>query len=500
MNTIPLDNDEREKILAYEGNIAIVASAGSGKTTIMTKKINKVLASIKTHKTVVAITFTRKATEEIRRKATEMSKDRNFIAMTNDSFADLEIIRPFISDLIGEGIEFKNSYDKKDCFKKFDQGLEKLQSGILGTYMDSKKKFKYELALKILNKSVAAREYIKSKYEMIFIDEYQDSDADMHELFMYIANELKIKLFLVGDPKQSIYEWRGADKRIFEKLPESFEVVKLFHNFRCPQAISQYANILHDPKVLDNIPIIRCNEIIIGSGDPKISTVINSNILDLSKEITIIVRTNKEGEDFKEHLKKELNLDFEFIPKTPLDDLASTNVSYLRMIVKYIVDKKFNIFDFINSMSINVPNKDAEKLSKILSQVDEFAEDGAYQKLVNISNEIFGVELNSGEIDALRRTLKNKKVANSFIDTEAKYRIMTIYGAKGLEFDQVVGYAKDYTKDIVKSWKTHYVFVTRAKEKLVIIDNESNEYRSIINKCIKYNGKDPGMFYQSLSF
>lgn len=77
---------------------------------------------------------------------------------------------------------------------------------------------------------------------------------------------------------------------------------------------------------------------------------------------------------------------------------------------------------------------------------------------------------------------------------------MTIYGAKGLEFDQVVGYAKDYTKDIVKSWKTHYVFVTRAKEKLVIIDNESNEYRSIINKCIKYNGKDPGMFYQSLSF
>lgn len=49
---------------------------------------------------------------------------------------------------------------------------------------------------------------------MIFIDEYQDSDSMMHELFMYLNSELGIDIFIVGDVKQAIYLWRGA-KRIF---------------------------------------------------------------------------------------------------------------------------------------------------------------------------------------------------------------------------------------------------------------------------------------------
>ena len=50
---------------------------------------------------------------------------------------------------------------------------------------------------------------MKAKYYRIYIDEYQDSDRDMHNLFMYICKKLEIPLFIVGDLKQSIYGWRG---------------------------------------------------------------------------------------------------------------------------------------------------------------------------------------------------------------------------------------------------------------------------------------------------
>ena len=182
-----VDEQVRKDILAASGNIIVSASAGSGKTTIMVNKILKKMSEISDHKTVAAITFTVKATEEIKRKSKQIGGNNKFVVMTNDSFVEYEIIRPFLIDAFGEmyNNDFVISYEDSVKSGSFDEGLNILEkSNKLGTYHNIKRNFKFELAKKVLEQSTAAQEYFKSKYTMIFLDEYQDSDTDMHNLFM----------------------------------------------------------------------------------------------------------------------------------------------------------------------------------------------------------------------------------------------------------------------------------------------------------------------------
>lgn len=75
-----IDQDQRDGIMKDTSNVVASASAGSGKTTIMTKKMAKVIEGIQDHKTVAAITFTVKAYQEIGNKARkQMDKGQTFV-------------------------------------------------------------------------------------------------------------------------------------------------------------------------------------------------------------------------------------------------------------------------------------------------------------------------------------------------------------------------------------------------------------------------------------
>ena len=244
-----IDQEARDNILNDDKDMVISASAGSGKTTIMVKKIGIEIEKIENHKTVAALTFTVKATNEIKKKS-ETGIKKTFIIMTNDCFIEHEIIRPFIKDAFGNQFEdnYCVEYSQEYKFTEYSEGLKQLKDkNILGGFKDNKLNFNFKIAISILEKSVAAQEYIKSKYSWIFIDEYQDCDRDMHYFFMKIKNELNIKLFIVGDLKQAIYLWRGARQDIFELLEhENFNFYKLVSNFRSHIEIQNFANILHD--------------------------------------------------------------------------------------------------------------------------------------------------------------------------------------------------------------------------------------------------------------
>ena len=74
-----------------------------------------------------------------------------------------------------------------------------------------------ELALKILNEQEDIRLSEQAAYEKIMIDEFQDNNSKNRDLLMLLANG-KQKLFFVGDEKQSIYKFRGADVSVFNNL------------------------------------------------------------------------------------------------------------------------------------------------------------------------------------------------------------------------------------------------------------------------------------------
>lgn len=66
-------------------------------------------------------------------------------------------------------------------------------------------------------------------YKYVFIDEFQDTDRVQTKFFSYICNEYNVNLFVVGDVKQSVYRFRGADYTAFKQLKEQTTIHKEYY-------------------------------------------------------------------------------------------------------------------------------------------------------------------------------------------------------------------------------------------------------------------------------
>ena len=115
-----------------------------------------------------------------------------------------------------------------------------------------------QLAIKILKENEAIRNLYKEKFDNIMIDEFQDNNDDYRKLLYLLSEKLDShlcdaegipvkenlcpdKIFLVGDEKQSIYKFRGADVTVFKRLC----------NELCPQPIELSRNWRSEPSIIN---------------------------------------------------------------------------------------------------------------------------------------------------------------------------------------------------------------------------------------------------------
>ena len=90
----------------------------------------------------------------------------------------------------------------------------------------------------LVRNNAEIRQKLVSRHKYYMVDEYQDTNELQYELVMLLTNELTAaNLFIVGDPKQSIYAFRGADVRVFTKTKEKIvdnggDDIPLTENFR----------------------------------------------------------------------------------------------------------------------------------------------------------------------------------------------------------------------------------------------------------------------------
>ena len=100
----------------------------------------------------------------------------------------------------------------------------------------------------LLRDNKEIQQALVERHTYYMVDEYQDTNELQHELVMLLTNELKeANLFIVGDPKQSIYAFRGADVRVFKKTnqkikDEEGEDIPLKENFRSLQDTVGFVN------------------------------------------------------------------------------------------------------------------------------------------------------------------------------------------------------------------------------------------------------------------
>lgn len=111
------------------------------------------------------------------------------------------------------------------------------------------------LVLKLLDDE-SIREKYQNKFRYIMVDEFQDTNELQKKIFYKLCSKKEIldrnNLFIVGDPKQSIYGFRGADLQVFYHVMEDIEkisnqkTINLNKNFRTVDTILEFVNSLFD--------------------------------------------------------------------------------------------------------------------------------------------------------------------------------------------------------------------------------------------------------------
>lgn len=479
-----IDEDQRKAILMAKGNIVINASAGTGKTRSTIDRIIVDQNNNNNYQTFAAITFTRKAAKEILDRLGR-DKGEGFVG-TNDKFVLLEVIQPFMYDVFGKSFKktIKPDYTNDSCFDTFEEGIAMINTkSTINKYSDIHKNFSFQLGLYILKNSLAARRYLKSKYFRIYIDEYQDSDKDMHNFFMYICKEIGINLFIVGDAKQSIYSWRGGYVKGFKDIivDTDFNTYKLIHNFRSNIQIQNYANIFMDDvrdyyqlrSAEDKVNILQYDDI------EECIDYIKSK-LDPTKKSAILVRNN----DFARSLSAlliENGMEFVYLPASPLDNTQneSEHVWIVRVVVLYLLKERFSEYDVMEE----IPDPESHELRSVRELLINI-KNSIYQWSEFLANckklyQYFGYqhsEKTEREIDLLFTVVNEKKYVATYNPEKYNNIVGTIHSAKGLQYKQVVIMASDYNLSKEDDRNLHYVAVTRPEEILIILAKNNNSY------------------------
>ena len=483
----------QKEIVEQSGNLIVRASAGTGKTHTMVSKIEYDIKSQRSHKVVAAITFTIKAAKEIRERL-NIDPSQHFIG-TNNSFAIEEIIKPFIRDVFGQEYKRDMNTDYSVKVNTFAEGLSKISSEqTLCSYQNNKENFIFQLALEILKKSKACQLYLQAKYFKIYIDEYQDCDKDMHNLFMYICDMLKIDTFVVGDEKQSIYIWRGAYPKAIMSIWERTDFSKklLRDNFRSCQQIQNYSNLLcNETRSLyvsteDLTPVV----VICSHANNWVKSVVQH--LDPHQRCALLRYSNANAEQGANDLSLG-SMHFTYVPPTPITDIT-TEVAWLyNAIAKYFILPKYSAYDLRDEIPNEVVGnkKIINFIKKALSSLDEFImqnDANNFIKHVALIAEHLGYKAKEDHCSKLYETICDERYHSAFKMDDLKRVAITFHSSKGLEFEQVILFTSDYRLSNDQEIYNHYVAATRAKNKLILVHNiddwRAKKYAENINNIL----------------
>lgn len=139
--------------------------------------------------------------------------------------------------------ELKNDYILNLKIEMFDEVEERLQKRKTIDNVQSFNDFLIHLKTSLLGESTnSLAEDVRKKYKAAMIDEFQDTDPVQYAIFNSLFSKDRI-LFLIGDPKQAIYSFRGADVYAYMKASEDVETVyTLPKNYRSDEQLVKAVN------------------------------------------------------------------------------------------------------------------------------------------------------------------------------------------------------------------------------------------------------------------
>ncbi len=285
-----LNSKQQEAVEATEGRVRVVAGAGSGKTRVLAHRYAFLVNEIGVSPgNILCLTFTNKAAQEMKRRISSMvdrGSVNDFICTIHSfcaKFLRKEIYRigyprnfTIIDEEDGKALARQAMQEfgidrRKTTAERFLKGVAALKGYEPTQYIQKHllpcssseapdatvrylrlqlKQFALDyddllyFTLYILQHFEDARKEWTEKLNYVMVDEVQDCTGDDWKL-LYAVTQHHGNLFVVGDPDQAIYEWRGANPKIFVDFKAGTDII-LNENYRSTPDILDVANHIID--------------------------------------------------------------------------------------------------------------------------------------------------------------------------------------------------------------------------------------------------------------
>ena len=420
-----LNDEQRDAVTSTEGFVRVMAGAGSGKTRALAHRFAYLVNEVGIlPANILCVTFTNKAANEMRRRIRSLTGDndtgfistfhgfcvavlqedgyfvqypKSFLVLDNsDIDSMLKIIyeergltlRDMTFSNARDMIEIEKCKNRPQYYldviamdtdalkKKYDEAVSAKDVIFYGYLYQQKKCFGLDyndlikFTLYIFSKSDEIRLKWQQRLEYIMIDEFQDIDGLQYELMQALCAYHK-NLFIVGDPDQTIYTWRGANVKHILDFDKNFPKVKtimMMKNYRSTPEIIAAANSLIDKNTVrmkkQIIPTLPKGERVVYSHAKTTKEEANSiaeRIKKLSKagvpygDITILYRAHYIARTIEEGLMRAeipytIYSGVQFFDRMEIKDA----LSYLRLIA-YRDDLSF--MRIVNTPKRNIGEK-----------------------------------------------------------------------------------------------------------------------------------------------
>ncbi|MDV6379257.1 AAA family ATPase [Sporosarcina sp. GW1-11] len=504
--------------------VIIQAPAGSGKTTSIEIYLKDKISNDKFKKKVLCITYTKRAAEELQSRISHdlihISTIHSFLSkFFSNHFREPQVIDIYLEykskEIEEELTKYHASFEETAAEKPFsyekyaelEEQYGYLSTGNIKDILNANGLIYNEriwsncilgelshddlltFAQKCISRIEKLSYRLRSTYEEIIIDEYQDTHSDVIALFYETVKVGDTKLKLIGDQMQNIYKVNHLN---IKSLLDQFKVDKtMITNYRSSQEIVDVLN-----NVYNNAEIIQESNVGKLNIKPKFYVTDQpENIKLLYNDSLILVPTGKEATSDTESIYKILK-DFKEYKHNNSKNLKMTDVINFEK----SVDPLFQLLNLIYSITEAYGNKDYPTVLSEIKSEFEFTIHCVKEQIIEKMNKIIALQTDI-TIREFLEELKNMKLWSAEIDSlldDEKYtsflnlqlteysipramgnKYSTQHGVKGESHDKVVVHLRDskpigiYMYDFLDIWAKYDVN----------LENLENCYMAI-NDCV----------------
>ena len=296
-----LNQEQREAVLATEGAVRVIAGAGTGKTRALTSRFCYLVSTLGISPgNILCVTFTNRAANEMKRRVRSLLGDldlgyictfhafcvqflkeeihvlnypENFVILDTEDqkqmllkiFGDMNLtlrettVKRTIDDVLEAKKLHASSYiddiyqlDNEKLKARFAQAKDRDEEIFLRYLYEQKKCFGCDFndlinfTVYILDHFPELKQKWQDKMQYVMVDEFQDVSKRQYRIAQLLSGKHG-NLFIVGDPDQTIYSWRGSHVKLFldfDKVYTGAKTLTLTENYRSTPEILTASNTL----------------------------------------------------------------------------------------------------------------------------------------------------------------------------------------------------------------------------------------------------------------